>query len=121
MNIKHLAALATMTIATAFSASAQAHARLEASSPKADSVVAAAPKEVRLQFNEPIELPFSKVRLLDQKGVAVELSKLGLDKSDPKAMIAAIPPLHPGSYQVQWATVTRDGHKVNGAFSFKVK
>jgi methionine-rich copper-binding protein CopC len=121
MNIKHLVAIATMTIATAISTSAYAHAKLEASSPKADTVVAAAPKEVRLQFNEQIELPFSKVKLLDQKGVAVETSKLDLDKSDPKAMVATIPPLRAGSYRVQWSTVTRDGHKVKGEFSFQVK
>jgi methionine-rich copper-binding protein CopC len=121
VSIKHLVAIATVAIGTAYSASAYAHAKLEASTPKADTVVAAAPKEVRLQFNEQIELPFSKVKLLDQKGVTVEPTKLDLDKSNPKAMIATMPPLHAGSYRVQWTTVTRDGHKVKGEFSFQVK
>jgi methionine-rich copper-binding protein CopC len=121
MSIKSLLAIATITIATAFSASAHAHAKLEASSPKADTLVAATPKEVRLQFNEPIELVFSKIKLLDPKGLMIEPSKIDLDKSNPKAMIATIPPLGAGSYRVQWTTVTRDGHKVKGEFSFQVK
>jgi methionine-rich copper-binding protein CopC len=121
MSIKSLFAIATISIATAFSASAHAHAKLEASSPKADTLVTATPKEVRLQFNEPIELVFSKIKLLDPKGLVIEPSKIDLDKSNPKAMIATIPPLGAGSYRVQWTTVTRDGHKVKGEFSFQVK
>jgi copper resistance protein C len=121
MSIKQLVAVAAMTIATTLSSSAYAHAKLEASSPKAGTVVAATPKEVRLQFNEQVELAFSKIKLVDQKGKVIEPSKVDLDKSNSKVMIATVPPLGSGSYRVQWTTLTRDGHKVKGEFPFQVK
>jgi methionine-rich copper-binding protein CopC len=121
MNIKPLLAVGVLAIASAVTSAAYAHAKLEASEPKADSVVEQAPKEVRLQFNEPLELPFSKIKLLDQKDVAIEPAKIDLDKANPKAMIATLPPLPAGAYRVQWTTMTRDGHKVKGEFGFKVK
>jgi methionine-rich copper-binding protein CopC len=121
MNIKQLTAMAAMAFATAATSSAYAHAKLEASSPKAGAITTPAPKEVRLQFNEPLELAFSKIQLVDAKGVAVGPLKQVRDKSNPKAMAAALPPLPAGEYRVQWTTLTRDGHKVKGEYSFQVK
>lgn len=121
MAFKPVAAVAAMTIAAACSSSAYAHAKLEASSPGAGSVVAASPSEVRLQFNEQVEPAFSKINLLDQSGKIVAPSKVELDKSNPKVMIAVVPKLAAGAYRVQWSTLTRDGHKVKGEFPFQVK
>ncbi|HEX9171150.1 MAG TPA: copper homeostasis periplasmic binding protein CopC [Telluria sp.] len=116
-----LLAIAAMAIATALSSSAHAHARLEASTPKAGTVVAARPTEIRLQFNEQVELAFSKIRLVDQAGNVVATSSVGLDKSNPKVMIATLSPVGAGSYRVQWSALTRDGHKVKGEFPFRVR
>jgi methionine-rich copper-binding protein CopC len=121
MKIKPLLVVGVLAIASAATSTAYAHAKLEASEPKADSVATAAPKEVRLQFNETLELPFRKIKLLDEKNVAIEPSAIRLDKANPKAMIATLPPLPAGAYRVQWTTMTRDGHKVKGEFGFKVK
>jgi hypothetical protein len=121
MSIKQLTATAAMALATAMSPSAQAHAKLEASFPKAGAITTPAPKEVRLQFNEPLELAFSKIQLVDAKGVAIGPLKQVHDKAQPKAMAASLPPLPAGEYRVQWTTLTRDGHKVKGQFSFQVK
>lgn len=121
MSFKRVVALATMTIATAFGSNALAHARLEASSPKAGAVVGTAPREVRLQFNERVEPAFSKIKLVDQTGKIVEAAKVDLDKSDPRVMIATVPVLGSGRYRVQWTALTRDGHKVKGEFPFQVK
>jgi len=121
MNIKTLIIAAATAAATFASSAALAHAKLEASVPAANSVVSPAPAQVRLQFNEPLELPFSKVKLIDEKGTLVEPAKLAADPADPKALVAVTPGLHPGPWRVQWTTVTRDGHKVKGEFSFRVK
>ncbi len=121
MNIKNLIVAAAAAVATAAAPAALAHAKLEASSPKANSVVSPAPAQVRLQFNEPLELPFSKIKLVDEKGTVMQPSKIAADPADPKALIATTPGLHSGGYRVQWTTVTRDGHKVEGEFSFRVK
>lgn len=100
---------------------ALAHTKLESSMPQANAVVAAAPTQVRLQFSDPLELPFSKVKLVDDKGSVVAPSALAVDRANPKALVATVPALRSGAYRVQWSTVTRDGHKVKGEFSFRVK
>ncbi|QOL48947.1 copper homeostasis periplasmic binding protein CopC [Massilia litorea] len=121
MKTNKLAAAALATLACAFASQAWAHAKLQASTPKADSVVSAAPAQLRLQFNEPLELPFSKVKLVDDKGVELQPSKIAVDAADPKTLVGVLPALHPGAWRVQWTTVTRDGHKVKGEFGFRVK
>lgn len=121
MNNQHMLAAAAMILASTFSSLAHAHAKLEASIPKANAIVAPAPKEVRLQFNERLEMAFSKIKLVDGKGAAIGPLKVDLDKADPKVMVASLPALPAGAYRVQWTTLTRDGHKVKGEFSFQVK
>ncbi len=121
MNIKQLL-VATAAIVSTLSASPSfAHTKLEASTPQANSVVSPAPAQVRLQFSDPLELTFSKVKLVDEKGSVVEPAKIVVDPGNAKALIADLPALSPGAYRVQWSTVTRDGHKVKGEFNFRVK
>jgi methionine-rich copper-binding protein CopC len=121
MNIKMLLGAAAAAISTLSAPAALAHTKLEASAPQANSVVSPAPAQVRLQFSDPLELPFSKIKLIDAKGAVVEPSKIAVDPGNPKALIATMPGLHAGAYRVQWSTVTRDGHKVKGEFSFQVQ
>ncbi|NML59832.1 copper homeostasis periplasmic binding protein CopC [Massilia sp. RP-1-19] len=121
MNKKYLLAAAAMMLAATMSSAAFAHAKLEASTPKANEIVAPAPKEVRLQFNEPLEMAFSKIKLVDGKGAAIQPLKVAVDKANAKVMVASLPALTRGAYRVQWTTLTRDGHKVKGEFSFQVK
>lgn len=121
MKIRHSLAVGALAIASAATSSASAHAKLEASAPKADSIVQPAPKEVRLRFNELLELPFSTIKLLDQNNLAIEPVRIALDKANPNTMIATLPPLQAGAYRVQWTAMSRDGHKVKGEFGFTVK
>lgn len=116
-----LAAVMAVLVTVAAAPAALAHTRLASSTPAANSVVSPAPGQLRLQFTDPLELPFSKVKLVDEHGAVVEPAKLAIDPADPKALVAAMPGLRPGTYRVQWSTVTRDGHKVKGEFSFQVK
>lgn len=112
---------AAMMVASTISSVAYAHAKLEASVPKANAIVTPAPAEVRLQFNEPLEMAFSKITLVDGKGATVQPLKLAIDKANAKIMVASLPALAAGTFRVQWTTLTRDGHKVKGEFSFQVK
>ena len=120
MHIKNLA-VATALVSAIATPGALAHTKLESSMPQANSVVSPAPGQVRLQFSDPLELPFSKVKLVDERGAVIEPGKIAIDPANPKALVATTPGLHAGSYRVQWSTVTRDGHKVKGEFSFQVK
>ena len=121
MNTKNMLAAFILAAAGAATSAAQAHAKIESSQPKADSVLPAAPKEIRLQFNEPLEAAFSKVQLVDAKEADIALPKITLDKANPKVMFTALPPLQPGQYRVRWTAMTHDGHKVKGQFAFRVK
>lgn len=100
---------------------AQAHAKLEASEPEASSTLDTAPKALRLQFNEALEPAFSKIMLRDGADHEVALPKAEVDKANPKTMAVGLPALGPGQYRVQWSTVTHDGHKTKGEFSFRVR
>lgn len=121
MKTQHLLVAAATALATLAAPAALAHTRLESSQPAANSVVSPAPAQVRLQFSDPLELPFSKVKLVDDKGAVIDASKIAVDPADPKVLIATTPGLHAGAWRVQWSTVTRDGHKVKGEFGFRVK
>jgi methionine-rich copper-binding protein CopC len=121
MNTKYMLAAGALVLASTTSSAAYAHAKLESSVPKANAIVAPAPTEVRLQFNEPLEMAFSKIKLVDGKGAAIQPLKVDLDKANAKVMVASLPALASGAYRVQWTTLTRDGHKVKGEFSFQVK
>lgn len=113
------AAAAVLGLVAASTASA--HTRLESSAPQANVVVSPAPSQVRLQFSEQFELPFSTLKLIDENGAVVKPSKTAIDGANPKVLVATVPPLHPGTWRVQWSTVSRDGHKVKGQFDFRVK
>lgn len=117
MIVAAAAALSGLVISSA----ALAHAKLESSSPQANAVVSPSPAQVRLQFSEQLELPFSKVKLVDEKGAVVQATKTAIDDAHPNVLVATVPVLHAGAWRVQWSTVTRDGHKVKGEFGFRVK
>lgn len=121
MNKKNIIAAIMLVAAGAAASVAQAHAKIASVEPKADSELQSPPKEIRLHFNEALEGAFSKIELVDAKEAAVKLPKTAIDKSDPKVMFAAVPALPPGQYSVRWSTMTHDGHKAKGRYSFKVK
>jgi methionine-rich copper-binding protein CopC len=121
MKAKILSATAIAAFGCVITSAAFAHAKLESSTPPANAVVSPAPTELRLQFNERLELPFSKVKLVDERGAVIEASKPAADGANLNSLVAKVPALHAGAYRVQWSTVTRDGHKVKGEFSFRVK
>ncbi|MFC5510336.1 copper homeostasis periplasmic binding protein CopC [Massilia jejuensis] len=121
MKAKYILAAGVAALGCAFAAPALAHAKLEVSTPAANAVVSPAPSQLRLQFSEPLELPFSKVKLVDEQGVVTQASKLAIDSANAKVLVAAVPALRSGAYRVQWTTITRDGHKVKGEFGFRVK
>jgi len=110
-----IAGLVALVIAPA----AAAHSLLLESTPAAGSTLPAAPRELRLRFNNRIEKPLSKVRLLDGRGAAqsVELTKDGVP---PDWLRAPLPALAPGRWRVEWQVLSTDGHVVTGRFEFQI-
>ena len=121
MSPNKIVAVSTLIAAAGVASVAQAHAKIEASEPVPDSAMQVPPKAIRLHFNEALEPAFSKIELFDAKLNAVVLPKVAVDAGDPKTMSTTVPALTSGRYSVRWKTMTHDGHKAKGQYSFTVK
>lgn len=109
------------TALTLASAVAFAHARLQASTPANGASVGPAPTELRLQYNEPIEVAMSTVRITGPGDAAVTTGKVAADPGDDRTLVQPLPRLAAGNYRVQWTTMGRDGHHTKGEIRFTVK
>src|SRR3954466_513018 len=95
---------------------ARAHAFLVKSDPVVGATVAA-PKTIRLEFSEAVELSFSGVELLaGARSVAVP--KAHFNGNDHNVLLTDVPSLQPGSYRVKWHVVSTDTHRTEGDFVF---
>jgi methionine-rich copper-binding protein CopC len=103
-----------------FGSLAQAHAKVESTTPAADSSVTS-PKLIQVHFNEAVETKMSSIKLAASDGTAVPIMSMN-DAKDP-ATLSIMPnaPLKAGLYKVMWSAVSDDGHKTQGTFSFTVQ
>jgi copper transport protein len=115
---RRAAALAAVLL-LASAGPARAHAGLLSSAPAAGDTLRQAPSRLLLRFSEPVEASSSGLVLLGWNGRAVTLAP-ERDPRDVAALQAALPPLEPGGYRVQWRTLSADGHPVDGSFVFFV-
>lgn len=98
-----------------------AHAQLVASSPGAGEVVAEAPEQLVLIFSEPLEQAFSSFDLADADGETIATDLGSVDPDDRFQLVADLPPLADGVYEVRWRSLSAaDGHTASGFFSFGV-
>jgi methionine-rich copper-binding protein CopC len=121
MPIQRFLTAAAFVLASAATPSAFAHAKLQSSDPQAGSTLRAAPKQVRLKFNEALEPAFSRIRVTGAGNKEIALAATTVDKADPTVMTAALPPLSAGEYRILWTAMARDGHRVKGEVVFTVK
>lgn len=95
-----------------------AHSRLVKSDPAARAVLAAAPKEVRLWFNEAIEPAFAKIWIIPAEGPQIPLENHG-DAADPRLLIAKLPGNLPtGPVAIGYRVLSVDGHVVESTLTF---
>ena len=98
-----------------------AHARLKSSSPSAGEHLAAAPREIRLNFSEVPELTFTSVQLLDPSGRPVALGPIAYAADSKRAVIAVVRgAVVSGDYTVVWQVAGDDGHPVRDRFRFVI-
>jgi copper transport protein len=93
-----------------------AHAALVASDPADGAVLAKAPAELSLTFDEPVSPLILK--LVEPDGSAVSLGKPKLDGN--RVVMAAPASLGTGSYVLSWRVISEDGHPVGGAVVFAI-
>ncbi|HEX3484506.1 MAG TPA: copper homeostasis periplasmic binding protein CopC [Micropepsaceae bacterium] len=101
---------------------ANAHAVLKAAGPAPGSVVTTAPKALRIQFNEAIELGFSGVDITNEKGEKQPTGTASVNPTDKAQLIVPLTgTLAPGKYTVAWHAVGDDTHRTEGRYNFEVK
>jgi len=116
--MKRLLILTALTLASAL---AFAHAKLQTSTPANGATVGPAPTELRLTYNEPVEVAMSTVKLVGPGDAAVNLDKIAAVPGDEKTLLQPLPKLASGDYRVQWTTMGHDGHHTQGEIRFTVK
>jgi methionine-rich copper-binding protein CopC len=98
---------------------AWAHSFPEEESPSAGATVAAAPAQVSIQYDAPIESLFDSLQVLDASGqdkaTGAQVSADGHQLSVPVAALT------PGDYTVKWRVVCIDTHHTEGSYTFTVK
>lgn len=96
------------------------HTHLKRSTPSNGATLGAPPKAVELWFTEKPELAATSIMLSTAEGATVSLAPLALsDASDTAAVVASVRgTLAPGSYQIRWRTMARDGHPARGTLTF---
>jgi copper transport protein len=97
------------------------HAQLVASSPGSGEILPEPPSELRLVFSEPLEAQVTSLDLASLDGTPI-LERAGeVDPDDPFAVVADVPDLPDGIYQITWRNLSAaDGHTTDGFLYFGV-
>jgi copper resistance protein C len=114
------AALLAATLVLAPGTPIAAHSLLLASTPASNALLKSSPPYIVLRFNNRIERRLSRVRLVDEHGTTASAPTVPAADAGPEALTAAVPPLAPGVWRVEWQVFSTDGHVVNGSFQFRL-
>jgi copper transport protein len=117
------AVVATLVALGALAATAAptwAHAALVSSTPRAGAHVADSPRQVVLQFSEPVQvLDRADVSVVDHTGQKVDTGAPRSVPGDPRRLIVPLhTPLVPDSYTVRYRLVSADSHSVVAALVY---
>jgi len=98
-----------------------AHPILKSASPAADVTSTSSPAEITLEFSEGVIARFSGFELKDELGKTIATGVVMTDPKDRKRLIVPVlAPLNPGRYTVNWHTVSKDTHRIQGQYSFRI-
>ncbi len=94
-----------------------AHANLVRAEPPPNSVLNAAPAEIRMWFSESLEPTFSKINLRDKEGNILNTPVTQIDPDDSTQMSMKPGTLPDGLYTVVWRALSAaDGHPTLGSY-----
>ena len=98
---------------------AAAHAELEATVPTDGGTVVGTPGELSATFSEALS---AESTLSIRDGAGERLAVGGVDPADGKRLvIAPVPELAPGVYEMRWSAFSDDGHLEKGIWTFEVE
>jgi copper resistance protein C len=98
-----------------------AHAALVKTEPPRRAIIAKAPDQVQLWFNEEIESAYASLVVLDIGKNPVTDAKPQLASNDLKSIVLPLPELVPGKYSVKFRVLSLDGHVIQSSFDFTIK
>jgi copper transport protein len=118
--VRRVALLATLAVlwSLLLAHPAAAHAELVDIAPENGAQLTRPPTEVRMTFTESVNLVNDGIRLVDHVGATVPTPDPTVDGRTVTWPMPAVLP--EGHYVVTWRVLSKDGHPVNGAFSFGV-
>lgn len=99
---------------------ASAHSFPEHEDPSAGATVAAAPAQITIKYDAPIEALFDSLQVLDAAGQNKAAGAPQVS-ADGHELSVAVAPLSPGEYTVKWRVVCIDTHHTEGSYSFTVQ
>jgi len=98
-----------------------AHATLIKAEPAPNSLVAVAPQQIVLSFDEPIDLTFSTIEVYDQALARYDAARPSTLPGDPKQIRVPLKEMPDGTYSVAWKVLSAaDGHITRGNYAFSV-
>lgn len=113
--------LLTLALLPMLASQAMAHGSLTKATPGDGDRLTSVPRELRLTFNEAVELALSHLALVGPGG-AVSLSPLTIAPDSAKVLVVGITgSLAPGLYTVNWQVAGPDGHPVQGQYTFTIE
>jgi len=106
-----------------------AHAKLVESDPAGGDVLAEAPEQVRLRFDEPVQFEdpagseldlLDPIKVYNEENARVDKGNTRVSPDDPKVLLVDLKKLSDGVYGVDWDVSSKDGHVIDGTFGFTV-
>lgn len=95
------------------------HLHLRRAEPGINDTVSVAPKAIKLWFTEAPEAAVARIELVGPGGAKVAMGKPALEPGDDPPLAASVTgAMTPGTYQVTWRAMARDGHPMRGSFRF---
>lgn len=113
------ALLAAAILALAATAPVAAHTDLLSTDPADGQSLAEPPEQVVLRFSADLLAAGAQLRVVDESGTQVELGPVRVQKRTVSADWPASAAT--GAYRVSYRAVARDGHPLQGTFSFRVE
>ncbi|HVH11762.1 MAG TPA: copper resistance CopC family protein, partial [Longimicrobium sp.] len=114
------ALLAALLLIVALPQAAAAHGALRRSKPAEGAQLTVVPRELRLVFNETVELGFARLALTGPDG-PVALGALAHAPDSASLLVAAVTGgLIAGPYTLAWQIAGEDGHPVRGQIAFTI-
>ena len=111
------------SLAVSTASSANAHAELLKSNPKAGSTLAVSPKYVELIFGEELtvfkEKEVNSISLVKVPSQKIKTSLVVIEGARIKVNV--LEALKSGQYEVKYRVVSADGHILKSSYRFKVK